>query len=87
MRDGRNVVLVASKGGLPENPQWYGNVKADPAVEIEIGKQRAKYAAREASTDERALLWPRLVELYNDFASYQTWTDREIPVIICEPIG
>jgi F420H(2)-dependent quinone reductase len=87
MRDGSNVVLVASKGGLPENPQWYGNVKANPAVEIEIGKQRSAYRAREANADERAVLWPRLVEMYADFASYQTWTDREIPVVICEPIG
>jgi deazaflavin-dependent oxidoreductase (nitroreductase family) len=87
MRDGDDVVLVASKGGLPENPQWYGNVKANPAVEIEIGKQRSKYTARAASADERSVLWPRLVEMYADFASYQTWTDREIPVVICEPIG
>jgi F420H(2)-dependent quinone reductase len=85
MRDGANIVLVASKGGLPDNPQWYGNVKANPAVEIEIGKQHSAYSARIASPDERAQLWPRLVELYADFASYQTWTDREIPVVICEP--
>lgn len=87
MRDGRNIVLVASKGGLPDNPQWYGNVKANPAVEIEIGKQRSKWTAHEASPDERAVLWPKLVAMYTDFASYQTWTDREIPVIVCEPIG
>jgi F420H(2)-dependent quinone reductase len=86
MRDGDNIVLVASQGGLPSNPQWYGNVKVNPAVEIEIGRQRAAYRAREANRDERAVLWPRLVELYADFASYQSWTDREIPVVICEPV-
>ncbi len=41
--------------------------------------------ARVASTAERATLWPRLVEMYGDFANYQSWTDREIPVVICEP--
>jgi F420H(2)-dependent quinone reductase len=85
MRDGADVVLVASKGGLPENPQWYGNVQANPDVEIEIGRQRSRYRARVADTAERARLWPRLVEVYADFASYQSWTDREIPVVICAP--
>jgi deazaflavin-dependent oxidoreductase (nitroreductase family) len=86
MRDGANIVLVASKGGLPDNPQWYGNVKVNPAVEIEIGKQRSAWLARAAKPEERARLWPQLVEMYEDFASYQTWTDREIPVVICEPV-
>lgn len=86
MRDGANIVLVASKGGLPENPQWYGNVRANPAVEIEIGRRRSSWRARVAAADERAALWPRLVEMYADFASYQSWTDREIPVVVCEPV-
>jgi deazaflavin-dependent oxidoreductase (nitroreductase family) len=85
MRDGANIVVVASKGGLPDNPQWLGNVKAQPAVEIEIGKKRSSRRARVATKEERTDLWPRLVEMYEDFASYQTWTDREIPVVICEP--
>jgi deazaflavin-dependent oxidoreductase (nitroreductase family) len=86
LRDGANVVLVASQGGLPSNPQWYFNIKTNPAVQIEIGKQRGDYAARVASAAERARFWPRLVELYADFDSYQAWTDREIPVVICEPV-
>jgi hypothetical protein len=40
-----------------------------------------------ATAEERARLWPRLVALYADYASYQSWTDREIPVVICEPAG
>lgn len=86
LQDGTNIVLVASQGGLASNPQWYGNVLADPAVEIEIGKDRAPFRAREAHRDERTVLWPRLVALYADYASYQAWTDREIPVVICEPV-
>lgn len=85
--DGANIVLVASQGGLPNNPQWYYNIKANPAVHIEIGKQRTDYNARIAAADERAQLWPKLLELYADFAAYQSWTDREIPVVICEPVG
>ena len=85
LQDGSNIVLVASQGGLPANPQWYGNIRANPAVEIEIGKQRAGYRARKATRAERDRLWPELLELYADYASYQAWTDREIPVVVCEP--
>ena len=85
LRVGDAVVLVASQGGLPRNPQWYYNLKANPAVQIEIGKQRADYRARVAGPEERARLWPQLVRMYADYASYQSWTEREIPVVICEP--
>lgn len=85
LRDGADIVLVASKGGLPQNPQWYGNVTANADVEIEIGRQRAKYRAHIAGAAERARLWPELVDMYADFASYQSWTDRQIPVVICTP--
>lgn len=87
LADGANIVLVASVGGLPANPHWFGNIRANPAVEIEIGKQRVAYSARQANPAERDRLWPALLELYSDYASYQAWTDREIPVVICEPSG
>lgn len=85
MPDGERVVLVASKGGLPTNPQWYGNLLAEPRVHVQVGRRRREMRARPADATERALLWPRLVEMYRDFESYQQWTDREIPVVICEP--
>lgn len=83
--DGPNVVLVASQGGLPTNPQWLRNVQADPNVTIQVRKSVRQMRARVATPDEREALWPRLVDLYTDFASYQTWTERQIPVVICEP--
>jgi deazaflavin-dependent oxidoreductase (nitroreductase family) len=85
MTDGDNVILVASQGGLPENPQWYGNVVADPDVSVQFGGTTRRMRARTATPDERARLWPRLTDVYADFDSYQSWTDREIPVVICEP--
>jgi len=85
LRDGANVVLVASQGGAATNPQWYGNLSADPSVTIQIGPDVQRMTARTAGADERAALWPRLVELYDDYDSYQSWTDRTIPVVICEP--
>lgn len=85
MADGDNVILVASQGGVPTNPQWYRNLVADPRVTVAVGRRRREMRARTASADERAALWPRLVDVYADYENYQQWTDREIPVVICEP--
>lgn len=85
MRDGERIVIVASQGGMPKNPLWYGNVVANPKVTIQIGKDARAFVARTASPEERAALWPRLVATYADYAKYERWTDRVIPVVICDP--
>jgi deazaflavin-dependent oxidoreductase (nitroreductase family) len=86
MADGPNVVVVGSQGGLPKNPQWFHNLRANPDTTIHLPKERARpVRARVAEPDERAELWPRLVEVYADFDNYQSWTDREIPVVVLEP--
>lgn len=85
MRDGDDIVVVASKGGMPRDPDWYLNVAANPEVEIEIGDERERYVTRTADAEERAALWPRLVEVYSSYDDYQARTDREIPVVICSP--
>ncbi|OBK30726.1 nitroreductase [Mycobacterium asiaticum] len=86
LRDGENLVIVASQGGHPKNPQWYHNLVANPQTRVHVkGQRNLEVCARVASPEERATLWPRLVELYADFAKYQKWTDREIPVIILSP--
>jgi deazaflavin-dependent oxidoreductase (nitroreductase family) len=87
MADGDNVILVASQGGLPTNPAWYHNMRANPEVTVQLGRTTRRMRARVADPAERARLWPRLVQVYADYASYQTWTDREIPVVICEPMA
>ena len=84
--DGPDLVIVASQGGLPKNPQWYPNLVAHPETVVHLRGERGRpVRARVASPEERAALWPRLVELYADFAKYAAWTDREIPVVILEP--
>lgn len=86
LRDDANIVVVASQGGLPKNPQWYSNLKASPDTRIHLrGEPGRLVRARVAHADERAELWPKLVELYADFAKYAEWTDREIPVVVLEP--
>lgn len=84
MADGERVVLVASQGGLPKNPGWYYNLKAEPRVTVQIRGDVRPMLARPADDAERAELWPRLVALYADFDRYQSWTERQIPVVICE---
>lgn len=83
--DGPNVVVVASQGGLPKNPQWYANLMANPETTVQIRGEVRPVRARTADAAERAGLWPKLVALYADFESYQAWTDREIPVVVLEP--
>jgi len=85
LADGDRIVVVASQAGRPENPQWFHNVVADPDVTVQIGRRKRPMRAHVADTGERAELWPRLVELYADYASYQSWTVREIPVVVLVP--
>ncbi|MCO5312020.1 MAG: nitroreductase family deazaflavin-dependent oxidoreductase [Microthrixaceae bacterium] len=83
LADGDDIVLVASKGGFPGNPNWYLNLKADPEVTIQIGSVAGDYTAAQVSPQDKAELWPRLVAMYQDFETYQARTDRDIPVIRC----
>jgi len=86
LSDGPNLVLVASQGGLPKNPQWFANLLAHPETRVHLRKEpNRRVVARAATAAERAALWPRLVNSYADFAKYANWADREIPVVILAP--
>jgi deazaflavin-dependent oxidoreductase (nitroreductase family) len=78
--------LVASLGGAPNNPAWYGNLIADPtAVMIQDGAEAHDFVAREVHGHERALWWERAVEAYPSYADYQRKTSRIIPVFVATP--
>ncbi|MGY2029327.1 nitroreductase family deazaflavin-dependent oxidoreductase [Nocardia gipuzkoensis] len=83
--DGADLVVVASQGGLPSHPQWYFNLLAHPATRVQIGAEHRRVRARVATREERDRLWPLLVALYADFDAYQSWTEREIPVLLLQP--
>ncbi|HTU59688.1 MAG TPA: nitroreductase/quinone reductase family protein [Polyangiales bacterium] len=86
LEDGPALVVVASQGGRADNPQWYENLVAHPDTTVQTPRARPRpVRARTADAQERASLWPRLVELYADFDNYQRWAPREIPVVILEP--
>lgn len=85
--DGNNYILVASQGGMPKNPLWYYNLKADPNVEIR--DQTNVYAMRVREvTDaaERARLWDIAVKAFPPYQEYQNKTTRIIPLFVAEPI-
>jgi deazaflavin-dependent oxidoreductase (nitroreductase family) len=77
---------VASKGGAPQHPAWYRNLVDHPLVEVQDQSAKGDYAAREASGDERAVWWKRAVEVWPDYAEYQTKTERQIPVFVLERV-
>jgi deazaflavin-dependent oxidoreductase (nitroreductase family) len=77
---------VASLGGAPKHPVWYYNLKADPRVRVQDGREVHSMVAREVTGDEKAQWWERCVAAYPDYADYQTKTDRQIPVFVLEPV-
>jgi deazaflavin-dependent oxidoreductase (nitroreductase family) len=86
VQEGDAYVVVASRGGDDRHPAWFLNLRDDPAVEVATGSGPQRLMrARIADADERARLWPKVVAVYKGYASYQTKTTREIPLVILEP--
>jgi deazaflavin-dependent oxidoreductase (nitroreductase family) len=80
--------LVASKGGMPENPAWYHNLLAYPdEVTIQDGPEPFAVEVREVTGDERAEWWERAVRAYPPYAEYQQNTTRQIPVLVARPVA
>jgi F420H(2)-dependent quinone reductase len=76
--------VVASKGGTPEHPLWYWNLRKNPHVELQDGAEKHDYLAREADGEERRIWWDRAVAAWPAYADYQTKTERRIPVFVLE---
>lgn len=86
LSDGDRLVIVASKGGAPRDPDWWLNLKAKPRTMVEVGPRRLTVEAKQAGPEERARLWPKLTAMYPGYDAYQKKTAREIPVIVMRPI-
>lgn len=86
-RDGDNYVIIASKAGAPEHPQWFHNLVANPDITIEVGRDTIPVRARVSEGDERARLYRAQADLMPNFDDYAKATTREIPVIVLEPRG
>jgi deazaflavin-dependent oxidoreductase (nitroreductase family) len=83
--DGDRYVVFASKGGAPENPAWYHNLKANPETAVEVGPDTVSVIATEATGEDRERLFADQIALQPQFAEYQEKTDRQIPVIVLTP--
>jgi deazaflavin-dependent oxidoreductase (nitroreductase family) len=84
VHDGDRIVVVASKGGHQDHPDWYKNAMATPDVTVTVDGATVPMLARCASPEERAELWPQVVKAYKGYAGYQRNTSREIPLLILE---
>jgi deazaflavin-dependent oxidoreductase (nitroreductase family) len=85
MADGDRYVIFASKGGAPDNPAWYFNLKAHPKVEIEVGTERMNATATEATGEERDRLYTAMAASVPAFSEYAEQTERQIPVMVITP--
>ena len=84
--DGDNPVIVASKGGAPEHPGWYLNLRKHPEAEVQIKGEKFSARARDAEGAERDRLWEQMNRMWPHYDEYQTKTDRQIPVVVLERI-
>jgi proline iminopeptidase len=84
---GNSIIVVASKGGAPEHPGWYRNLLADPEVGVQVGTKMLKAKARTATGEERARLWQKALEFWPPYADYAKKTEREIPVVVLDPVA
>ena len=83
---GEGYAVIASKGGAPQHPGWYRNLLANPDVEVQVGTTKTKARARTATGPERAKLWQEALKFWPPYADYQTKTEREIPVVVLDPV-
>jgi deazaflavin-dependent oxidoreductase (nitroreductase family) len=77
---------VASQGGAPAHPKWYANLRRNPVIELQDGTQTWTARAREIDGDQRQEWWQRCVEAFPPYAEYQEKTERQIPVLLLEPV-
>jgi len=85
--DGDRMLIIASKGGAPTNPDWYHNLKANPRVDVELGTETVRVDAHELAPAERAEKWAEITTRAPGFADYQKKTERVIPVFALQRVA
>jgi deazaflavin-dependent oxidoreductase (nitroreductase family) len=83
-QDGDRYVVVGSKGGSPNHPAWYLNLRDNPEVHLQVGLKKLVARARTATAEERQRLWELMASIWPDYESYQKRTSRQIPVVLLE---
>lgn len=85
-QDGDRYIVVASKGGADQHPDWYLNILEHPEVQVQVMADRFRARARTATSEEHEVLWQRMVEIWPDYDKYQAKTERQIPLVILERV-
>jgi deazaflavin-dependent oxidoreductase (nitroreductase family) len=86
--DGDRLVIIASKGGAPSNPDWYYNLLANPLVTVELGNEQFQARATPVTEEpERSRLYAKMVDHRAGFAEYEQKTSRKIPAVILERVS
>ncbi len=85
-QDGDRLVVIASKGGAPTNPDWYHNIVSNPHIIVEVGTEKFEVDAEVTKEPERTRLYDKMVEVMPGFAEYRRKTTRQIPVIALTPV-
>lgn len=86
-KDGNGFVIVASKGGAPDHPAWFLNLRDRPEVRFQVADKKYRGTARITAGAERERLFRMMARLFSPYDSYQAKTSREIPVVVLEPQG
>lgn len=81
---GDAYVIVGSKGGSPDHPQWYKNLLANPDCQIQVAREILQVRARTAEGAERERLWAAALDALPQYADYQKLTERRLPVVVLE---
>ncbi|MBA3822734.1 MAG: nitroreductase family deazaflavin-dependent oxidoreductase [Ktedonobacterales bacterium] len=87
VRDGADLVLIASNGGTATHPSWWLNLQAQPETTVQVGAKTLRVRAVLAPPDQRTRLWNMAVAVYSGYTGYQQRTAREIPVVVLHPLG
>ena len=82
MPHGDDFVVIASYAGNPSHPEWYLNLKSNPGVEVQAGRNRYRMRADTATGEERERVWNAAVDFYPGYVKYQKAVDRTIPVVV-----
>jgi deazaflavin-dependent oxidoreductase (nitroreductase family) len=83
--DGTSYVVIGSMGGAPNNPQWVHNLRTHPLAELQDGATRRDYTVREADGADKAAWWKLATEVWPDYDTYQSSTERVIPLFVLDP--
>lgn len=84
-RDGDDYLVVASVGGMPDHPAWYLNLRDDPNAHIQVKGEHLDVVARTATPEEKPRLWQIVNDVWPNYETYQTRTERVIPVVVLTP--